>query len=138
MNKIKDFMWSSPVIRVTQVDKKHSEATKKDYAVVKGFVEPSKAPREKLHAVRQIKHVTFLCFKENLLDSIDADEIYSFEGKISFTWGSTYLNIEKVFDANGTRILKREKDEKQHEYAICKGRQCDECLESKNCPYFLF
>jgi len=95
-------------MEIMEVMKRTSEETLNDYVVVKARVHTKKGTFFYLKNQRRSNRVTFVCFKETLIPVLVTGKVFSIEGDIEFSWGSTYLTIQKLYDSNGNRVLREE------------------------------
>jgi len=106
MKKQRKITWKSPFMIIHTVDIRHSDKTEKDYAVIRAYIAPGLALVGKENEKRPLRKYTFLCFKESLLGLFEPDNFHYFDGEIEFVWGSTYLNIKKLYDDMGNRMYR--------------------------------
>lgn len=107
MNKI---IFITPIMKITSVEERVSKKTEKPYIVVKASHYSEKRPLSLMEKKYLKRTITFLCFKESLLDLFEADNIHTFHGEIEFTWGCTFLHITCLFDDKGGRLLRPQKE----------------------------
>ncbi len=106
---MKTVEFSSVNMEIMEVLKRTSEETLSDYVVVKAKVHTKKGTHSFLKNQRRSNRVTFVCFKETLIPILVVGKVYNIEGNVEFSWGGTYLSIQKLYDENGKRVL-REKE----------------------------
>ncbi len=95
-------------MEIVEVLRRTSEETLKDYVVVKAKVHTKKGTYSYLKNQRRSNRVTFVCFKETLIPILTVGKVYSIEGDVEFSWGGTYLSIQKLYDNDGNRVLREE------------------------------
>jgi len=98
-------------MEIMEIMKRTSEETLNDYAVVKTKVHTEKGTYAYMKNQRRSNRVTFVCFKETLLPVLVVGKVYSIEGDVEFSWGGTYLSIQKLYDKDGNRVLRDEEAE---------------------------
>jgi flavodoxin len=108
MRKVNTIKWSLKKVVVLQVAIRKQESGEdwKEYAVIKigtwdDFDELALRRRTK---ARKRKHLTLMCFVENLFPIITEGTVYSFQGFVSFGYGTTFFCIERAFDTLGFEL----------------------------------
>ncbi len=95
-------------MEIMEIMKRTSEETLNDYVVVKARVYTKKGTYSYLKNQRRSNRVTFVCFKETLIPVLSVGKVYTVEGDVEFSWGGTYLSIQKLYDKDEKRVLREE------------------------------
>ena len=106
---MKPVIFTAKNLEIMEVMKRTSEETLNLYVVVKARVHTKKRTYSYLKNQQRSNRVTFVCFKETLIPVLVAGKVYTIEGYVEFSLGGTYLSIQKLYDADGHRVL-REKE----------------------------
>jgi len=54
----------------------------------------------KKNPTHKSKHISLICFLQNMYEMLEADKEYLFSGFVSFGYGSTFLVLEDFIDAS--------------------------------------
>jgi len=105
---MKTVVFTAINMEIMEVMKRTSEETLNDYVVVKAQVHSAKGTYAYMKNQKHHYRVTFVCFKETLIPVLVAGKVYTVEGDVEFSWGGTYLSIQKLYDKDGNRVLRDE------------------------------